>query len=85
MHYGDFVRDVSCQFDVVCNEEIGEKQRLLKFPEQLDHLRLNWEIETVQCLVENQHSWTGSERAGDSKPSTVCDGLNAAAVFCMRS
>ncbi len=78
IHDGDAARNVTHQPQVVCNEQIGELQLLLQIHQQVDHLRLDRD-------VERRHRFVGDdERRIERQRPRQADALPLAAAELVR-
>ena len=68
VHDRDPVGDVADDREVVGDEEIGEAERLLELDEQVQHLRLDRDVERRHRLVGDDELRLQDERARDPDP-----------------
>ena len=65
MHHQDVVADLLDDREVVGDEEQRDPEVAPDLLEQLEHLRLDRDVERGDRLVEDQHGGIGGERTGD--------------------
>ena len=68
VHDRDSVRDMADDAEVVGDEDVGEVELLLQVREQVDHLRLDRDIERRDRLVCDHELRTQRERARHTDP-----------------
>ena len=65
VHHGDAVGDVADDGEVVGDEDVGEVELLLQLDEQVEHLRLDRDVERGDGLVGDDELRLQHERAGE--------------------
>ena len=78
IHYGDAARNVTHQPQVVRNEQVGQLQLLLQIHQQVDHLRLDRDVERRHRLVRDD------ERRIERQRARQADALPLAAAELVR-
>ena len=68
LHDGDAVADAFDDAHVVADEEIGQTQLLLQFHQQVDHLRLDGNVEGRDGFIGNDQLGREAEGAGNAEP-----------------
>ena len=66
IHHRDAVGDVAHHREVVGDEQEGELQPRLQLEQQVQHLRLDRDVERGDRLVGHHQPRIGGERAGDA-------------------
>jgi hypothetical protein len=66
VHHRDARREVAHHREVVADEEVGEPELLLQVLEQVDHLRLDRNVERGDRLVADDELRVERERPGDA-------------------
>src|SRR5205085_4750532 len=74
VHHRDPVGDVPDDAEVVRDEYVGQAQLVLKLVEQVDHLRLDRDVERGDRLVEQDQLGVDGERSGYSDPLALAAG-----------
>ncbi|MNC40476.1 hypothetical protein D3C75_891880 [compost metagenome] len=69
VHYGHTVTDMLNHGQVMCNKKICESKTVLQFFQQIDHLRLNGDIQCGDRLIADDEFGIHRERTGD--PDTL--------------
>ena len=71
VHDHDAVGEVAHHAEVVADEEIGEAELLAQADEQVQHLRLDRDVERGDRLVADQEARLHRERAGDADAAAL--------------
>ena len=74
IHDGNPVGDVPHDRQIVRDEQVREAELLLQILHQVDHLRLNRDVERAHRLVGDDDLRIGRERAGDADALTLAAG-----------
>ena len=65
VHHRDAIRDVADDGEIVGDEDVGEVELLLQVDEQVEHLRLDRDVERGDRLVRDDELRLQHERAGE--------------------
>ncbi len=74
VHHPDDVRDVPDDGEVVRDDQIGEAEGLLELLQQVDHLRLDRDVQRRDRLVADDHVRLQDQRAGDADALALAAG-----------
>ena len=74
VHHGDPGRDVAHDREIVGDEEVRETEALLQVREQVDHLRLDRDVERRHRLVADDEPRLDRESPGDADPLALTAG-----------
>src|SRR6056297_886778 len=74
IHYRDAVADAFDDGDVVADKEKGQAEFALQIEHQVDHLRLDRDVERRDALIRHDQAGLHGERAGDAKALTLSAG-----------
>ena len=63
VHHGDAVGDLTHHPQIMTDEEIAEPQPVLQIHEQIDHLRLDGDVQRRDGLITHKQTWLHDEGA----------------------
>ena len=68
IHHGDAVRDMRDRRQIMRDEQIGEMQPVAQIGEEVEHGRLDRDVEGRDRFVADHEFWIAGERPRDTDP-----------------